>query len=76
MEPVGIYRAQIELTSLLRRAAMGEEVIIAHDREPIARLLALAPHGTQRLGLDEGKYTVPEGFNDPITKDGSELFPL
>ncbi len=76
MEPVGIYRANMELTSLLRRAAMGEEIIIAHDRDPIARLLALAPRGIQRLGLDEGKYSVPDGFNEPTTKDGSDLFPL
>ena len=76
MEPIGIYRAHNELTSLLRRAAMAEEVVIAHDREPIARLVALAPREVQRLGIDEGKYIVPDDFNNPITEDGLDVFGL
>jgi antitoxin (DNA-binding transcriptional repressor) of toxin-antitoxin stability system len=76
MEPVGIHNAQIDLASLLRRAAMGEDVVIARGDEPIARIIRLAPPQTQRLGIDEGKYTVPDEFNQPITRDGLDVFGL
>ena len=76
MEPVGIRKAQIDLASLMRRAAMGEDVVIARGHEPIARVIRLAPPQTQRLGIDEGKFTVPDDFNDPITKDGLDVFGL
>ena len=76
MEPVGIHNAQIDLASLMRRAAMGEDVVIARGHKPIARIIRLAPPQTQRLGIDEGTYTVPDNFNDPITKDGLDVFGL
>jgi antitoxin (DNA-binding transcriptional repressor) of toxin-antitoxin stability system len=76
MEPTGIHNAQIDLASPLRRAAVGEDVVIARGDEPIARIIRLAPPPTQRLGIDEGKYTVPDDFNQPITKDGLDVFGL
>jgi len=60
----------MELTSLLRRAAMGDESIIAHDREPIARLLALAPRGIQRLGLDEAGTTTATPYPLALLRQG------
>ena len=76
MEPVGIHNAQIDLASLMRRAAMGEDVVIARGHKSIARIIRLAPPQAQRLGIDEGKFTVPDNFNDPITKDGLDVFGL
>jgi antitoxin (DNA-binding transcriptional repressor) of toxin-antitoxin stability system len=43
----------------------GEEVTIVRDGSPVARLVAVRRSREAFLGMDRGKFTVPEDFNDP-----------
>ena len=55
-----------------RRVAAGEEIVIARRGTPIARIVPLTPSDTRQLGIDEGRVTVPDDFNQPIEDNGKE----
>ncbi len=40
---VNLYEAKTHLSSLVERAAAGEEIVIAKNGKPMARLVALGP---------------------------------
>lgn len=62
-----IAEAKIHLSELIRRAAGGEEIIIARADTPQARLLPLATAGEQREpGGWEGEVWIADDFDDPI----------
>lgn len=74
MVEVGVHEAKTTLSELLRRVAMGEEVTITRGGEPVARLVPAARRRRRDLGLDEGLFTVPENFNDPLPDDLLDAF--
>jgi prevent-host-death family protein len=65
METINIDQAQIDLSQLLLRVEDGEEIIIANQGIPIAKLIPFHPSTDRRrsLGIDRGRFTVPEDFN-------------
>ena len=70
MPQVNIHEAKTHLSQLLSRAALGEEIIIAKAGKPIVRLVPVEePPQDRILGQDEGLFTVPENFNDPLPED-------
>lgn len=70
MEQVNIHQAKTNLSQLLSRAVLGEEIIIAKAGKPMVRLVPVEKPTEERvLGQDEGLFTVPEDFNDPLPKD-------
>ena len=69
MATVGMHQAKTHLSDLVRRAENGEEVVIARGGTPVARLVAIATTPAQRLGLDQGTFTVPDDFDDPLPDD-------
>lgn len=69
METVNIHEAKTNLSRLLARVEMGEEIIIANRGTPIARLLPYteekaAPRVAGRL---KGQFTVPPDFSQTDT---------
>lgn len=67
MSEVGVHEAKTHLSKLLKRVMMGEEITITSRGEPVARLVRVVPEGRMRkLGWDEGKFVVPDDFNDPL----------
>jgi prevent-host-death family protein len=66
---VSVHEAKTHLSRLLRRVAAGEEVIIARAGKPIAILTAVGKRGRRKLGVDEGKFAVPDDFNAPLPED-------
>ena len=42
MDTINLYEAKTKLSSLVERAAAGEEIIIAKSGRPLARLVPLA----------------------------------
>jgi len=73
MRAIGIDEARSNFALLLRRAAAGEEVVISRGGTPIVCLIAITPHEPQRLGIDVGKFTVPDDFNHRAAKDRSDV---
>jgi prevent-host-death family protein len=64
--------AKARLPELLKLAAKGEEVVIAHRGKPVAKLVAVEPKKVDRSGLIgalEGKgWAAPDAF-DPEPDD-------
>ena len=70
MEKVNVHEAKTHLSRLLDRAQQGEEFVIAKAGKPVARLGPLAAHGKKRrLGLLDGKFRIPDDFNDPLPEE-------
>ena len=71
METVNIDQVKINLSDLLLRVELGEEIIISNGSIPIAKLIPFCNSSNRRasLGQDRGKFIVPEDINDPLPKE-------
>ena len=65
---VNLYEAKTQLSSLVDRAARGEEIVIAKAGRPLARLVAYEPRPRLRFGSLAGKVDIPDDF-DRIAAD-------
>ena len=66
MHEVSIEYASENITQLLNSVAAGEEILISKSGQPIARLTPVKSEKRQRtLGLDKGKFEVPDDFDAP-----------
>jgi prevent-host-death family protein len=75
MDTVNLYDAKTNLSTLVERAARGEEIVIAKAGRPLARLVPLARRTTPRpLGLLAGQVTVGDDFDDPLPDNISAAF--
>lgn len=61
---VNVHEAKSTLSKLLERAHAGEEVIIAKNGTPYARLVPLEPRRPREPGLLRG--TVEDAFFEPL----------
>jgi prevent-host-death family protein len=67
MIEVNIHEAKTHLSRLLARVEAGEEIIIARNGEPVAKLVAVPKAPTKRvLGADRGAVIISEDFDDPV----------
>jgi prevent-host-death family protein len=72
---VNIHEAKTNLSKLLERVALGEEVIIAKAGKPVAKLVPFDTEPkTRTLGSAKGEFVVPDDFNDPLPKEVEDLF--
>jgi prevent-host-death family protein len=74
MTSVGVHEAKTHLSDLLRRAESGEDVVICRGSTPVARLVPIVGTGKRRLGADDGRFVIPEDFNDPLPPEILESF--
>lgn len=66
---VNIAQAKARLPQLVQRAARGEEIIIARNGEPQARLVPLAPTRPRVPGSGTGQWHYTGDFNAPLPAD-------
>jgi prevent-host-death family protein len=66
---VNIADAKARLPELVERAAHGEEILIARNGKPRARLVALTPPRQRIPGRGAGKWKISGDFNDPLPPD-------
>jgi prevent-host-death family protein len=71
---LNIAEAKARLPELVQRAARGEEIIIARNGEPQARLVPLAPKPARVPGKGSGQWQLAEDFNDPLPPELTGLF--
>lgn len=68
-DEVGVYDARATFSSLLDRAAAGEEIVITRHGEPVA-MLGPAPadaHTKQVVfGWSDETFEIPDDFDDPL----------
>jgi prevent-host-death family protein len=70
MIEVNVHEAKTHLSRLLARVAAGEEVILARAGKPIARLVPFRTlKGERPLGIDKGRYQVPDDFDAGIPEE-------
>jgi len=71
METVNIHQAKTHLSRLLSRVELGEEIIISNLGVPIAKLVPFRTSSNRQdsLGLDRGRFIVPEDFNAPLPEE-------
>ena len=67
--PVNIADAKARLPELVERAARGEEVVIARNGEPRARLVPLRTRPRRAPGRGAGQWKVSGDFNEPLPSD-------
>ena len=65
-----VHQAKTNLSKLLRKAARGEEVIIARGKQPVAKLVSLEKGPKKRIpGRWKGRiWYAPDAF-DPLTDE-------
>src|ERR1700740_3678648 len=67
MVTVNIHEAKTHFSKLVAKVEAGEEVVIARDGVPVARLTAIRPHAFKRTaGRDKGLFTVAADFDAPV----------
>ena len=74
MTTVGVHEAKTHLSVLLRRVAAGEEIVILSSGRPVARLVPIATRTRRTFGIDQGRYTVPDDFDEPLPADVLDTF--
>ena len=72
---VNVYDAKTQLSQLLNRVEQGEEIVIARNGRPVARLAPLAPRLPDRVpGLWKGRITISEDFDDFTEQDARDWY--
>jgi prevent-host-death family protein len=64
--PVNIADAKARLPELVERAARGEEIVIARNGKPRARLVPLATRARRAPGRGAGKRKIAVDFTAPL----------
>jgi prevent-host-death family protein len=74
VKEVGVLEAKTHLSDLLRRVEAGEEILIRRGRTVVARLVPAKPAGKRPLGIDAGRFQVPDDFDAPLDPDVLRAF--
>lgn len=74
MTQVNVAEAKAKLSDLVERAAAGEDIVIARNGRPRARLVPIATTGEpRRPGRWEGKVVFGPGWDDDLTGEFEDL---
>jgi prevent-host-death family protein len=66
---VNIHEAKTHLSRIVDEVAAGAEVIIAKAGKPMARLSPIGVARVKKLGMLEGRISVPDDFNAPLDEE-------
>jgi len=67
---VSMHQAKSSLSQLVKRAAGGETIFIgSYGRAEAALTSAASAKPKKRLGLLEGKLTIPDDFDAPLPQE-------
>ena len=69
MVTVNVHEAKTNLSRLLKRAEAGDEVVIARNGKPVARLVGYQRRGKRRFGSMRGQIVVDDSFFDPLPEE-------
>jgi prevent-host-death family protein len=60
-----VHEAKTNLSRLLQQVADGEDVVIARDGEPVARLVPVTrQRGMREMGFAKGQIWMADDFNE------------
>jgi prevent-host-death family protein len=72
---VGMHEAKTKLSQLVERAQAGEDIVIARNGTPVARLVPIAPANSfaSLRGIWRGQVHISDDF-DELPDDSAEAF--
>jgi prevent-host-death family protein len=74
---VNVHEAKTQLSRLLVRVGLGEEIIIARAGKPIARLVGITEKPRRReAGSAQGQVWIAPDFNAPLPDEIVDAFEL
>ena len=74
-DSVNVYEAKTQLSQLLNRVEQGEEIVIARNGRPVARLAPLETKRPDRVpGLWKDRFVVPDGFDEFTEQDARDWY--
>lgn len=68
METVNVHEAKTHLSKLLERVEAGEEIILARNGKPVARLVPMR-RVRRRPGGMKGRIWISEDFDAPLPEE-------
>ena len=74
MTELGVDETKTELSKLRKRVALGEEIVITSNGDPLAKLVPVDLKKERVFGIDERLFEVPDDFNDQLPDDILALF--
>ena len=69
MAVVNVHEAKTQLSRLLVQVEAGEEVVIARNGTPVARLVTYRRQGKRRPDALKEEVTIPDSFFDPLPEE-------
>lgn len=70
MNIINIYQAKTKLSQLIDRAVDGEEIVIARNGRPVARLVAYdRAQAPRKLGILAGRIHMADDFDAPLPEE-------
>ena len=74
MATVNVHEAKTNLSRLLAQVEAGEDVVIARNGKPVARLVACKPRGKRKFGSMKGLIKLDDSFFDPLPEEELRLW--
>jgi prevent-host-death family protein len=71
---VDLRAAQADLSALIERVRLGEEIVITDAGEPVARLVPEPSRKPRQPGSAEGMFVIHDNFDAPLPDDLLDLF--
>jgi len=68
MDTVNVHQAKTHLSKLLERVEAGEEIVLARNGKPVARLVPMKPVRRRPGGL-KGRIRVRRNFEAPLPEN-------
>ena len=73
MHMVNVHEAKTHLSRLLSRVSRGEEIVIARDGQPVAKLSAVSAR-ERKPGRLKGRIHIGNDFDAPLPKAVAKAF--
>ena len=74
MTTVNVHEAKTNLSRLLKQVEAGEEIIIARNGKPVARLVPVREKRQPQPDVFKGKFVLPDSFFDPLPEEELKLW--
>ena len=71
---VNVYEAKTQLSQLLNRVEGGEEIVIARNGRPVARIVPLQQRPARTPGLFAGQITLAPDFDTLEPADETDWY--
>jgi prevent-host-death family protein len=69
MVTVNVHEAKTHLSRLLAEVEAGQDVVIARNGKPVAKLVPYTPKGKRQFGSMAGLIELDESFFDPLPEE-------